>query len=148
MRLRSLCEGILLTRIRDGPIALVNSFTALDEENVPKNSAPDDSVLRNIIEAREDGRRFVVSRSENCLTNWFSIVTPPHRIRYYHLNGALAQVEGWLDACRIPLFRSIGLSALSLTQHFSRLLALSRSPRARCTIYHFLILFPAETRAH
>jgi len=77
-------------------------FAALDEESVPKNPAPDDSVLRNIIEAREDGRRFVVSRSENCLTNWFPIITPPQRIRYYHLNGVLAQVEGWLDACRIP----------------------------------------------
>jgi hypothetical protein len=77
-------------------------FAALDDANVPKNPTPDDTVLRNIVEAREDGRRFVVRRPENCLTNWFPIVTPPRRIRYYHLNGALAQAEGWLEGCRIP----------------------------------------------
>lgn len=80
-------------------------FAALDEGRVPKNRTPDDSILRNIVEAREDGRRLVIRRPEDCLTNWFPIVTPPEHIRYYHFNGTLAQIDGWLAACSIPHVR-------------------------------------------
>jgi hypothetical protein len=76
-------------------------FEALDEAGVPKNPSPDADALRTIVEAREDGRRFVVMRPEKALTNWFPI-QPPQRIRYYHFEGVQEQIKTWLADCRIP----------------------------------------------
>jgi hypothetical protein len=77
-------------------------FAALDKANIPKTPTPDASILRTIIDAREDGRRFVVRSPETCLTNWFPVVTPPERIRYYHFDGLQTQIRGWLDGYPFP----------------------------------------------
>jgi hypothetical protein len=39
-------------------------FEAREEAGVPKNPSPDADALRTIVEAREDGRRLVVTRPE------------------------------------------------------------------------------------
>jgi hypothetical protein len=80
---------------------LKDLFEALEETQVPKEPHPDAGILRTIIEAREDGRRFVIERPELTLTNWFPI-TPPQRIRYYQFNGTQDQMKGWLDDCSQP----------------------------------------------
>jgi hypothetical protein len=67
-------------------------FAALDEGNIPKTPTPDASILRTIIDTREEGRRFVVRSPETYLTNWFPVVTPPKRIRYYHFDGLQTQI--------------------------------------------------------
>ena len=76
-------------------------FEALEQGGVPKEPQPDAEVLRTIIEAREDGRRFVIDRPEVTLTNWFSL-TLPQRIRYYQFNGTQDQMKAWLADCRHP----------------------------------------------
>jgi hypothetical protein len=76
-------------------------FESLEESNIPRASVPEADVLRRIIEARESGRRFVISREENLLSNWFSI-TPPPRIRYFVFGGTQDQTRTWLEACKIP----------------------------------------------
>jgi len=76
-------------------------FEALEEAGVPKNPSPDAEALRRIVEAREDGRRFVVPRPEEALSNWFPIQPPP-RIRYYHFDGVQDQIKAWVADCRIP----------------------------------------------
>jgi len=52
-------------------------FIALSDAGVPRSSTPDSSILNAIVEAREDGRRVVVSETESCLANWFPITKPP-----------------------------------------------------------------------
>jgi hypothetical protein len=76
-------------------------FETLEEAGAPKNPSPDAEALRRIVEAREDGRRFVVSRPERALTNWFAIRSPS-RIRYYHFEGVQEQIKAWAADCRIP----------------------------------------------
>jgi hypothetical protein len=73
----------------------------LEEARVPKSPSPDADSLRRIVEAREDGRRFVVRRSETALTNWFEIKPPP-RIRYYRFEGLQDQINAWVKGCTIP----------------------------------------------
>ena len=82
--------------------SLEELFEALDVANVPKSPTPDAATLRRIIEAREDGRRFIVRRPEACLTNWFPVVTAPERIRYYHFGGLQTQMNGWLSGYSSP----------------------------------------------
>jgi TIR domain-containing protein len=77
-------------------------FAALDAANVPKRPTPDDANLRTLIEAREDGRRFVVRRPETCLTNWFPVVTPPEHVRYYRFDGPQTQINMWLSDQPFP----------------------------------------------
>jgi hypothetical protein len=55
-------------------------FETLEEAGAPKNPSPDAEALRRIVEAREDGRRFVVSRPERALTNWFAIRSVAHSL--------------------------------------------------------------------
>jgi hypothetical protein len=43
-------------------------FEALEAAGVPKNPSPDAGALRPIVEARENGRRFVLPRSEKALS--------------------------------------------------------------------------------
>jgi hypothetical protein len=76
-------------------------FEALEAAGVPRDPSPAAGALRRIIEAREDGRRFVLPRPEKALSNWFSIQPPP-RIRYYHFDGVQDQIKAWVADCRIP----------------------------------------------
>lgn len=76
-------------------------FETLEEFNVPRTISPDAQVLRNIVEAREDGRRFVVATPEAAVTNWFPI-TPPDYIRYYRFDGVQEQIKVWRKGCSIP----------------------------------------------
>jgi hypothetical protein len=65
---------------------------------VPKKASPDAALLHALVEAREEGRRFVVCRPEKALTNWFA-VKPPQQITYYRFDGVQEQVKLWLDTC-------------------------------------------------
>ncbi len=73
----------------------------LRNANIPKINSPQANVLQHLIEARENGRRFVVEREELLLSNWFA-VTPPPRVRYNVFNGTQEQTKAWLSACNIP----------------------------------------------
>jgi hypothetical protein len=77
---------------------LAELFETLEVAGVPKNTSPDGPLLQTIVDAREEGRRFVVERREAALTNWFSI-TPPARIRYYRFEASkIKSCGGWLIA--------------------------------------------------
>src|SRR5260370_36586962 len=69
-------------------------FETLEEAGVPKSPSPDTEVLARIVEAREDGRRFVIERNEELLTNWFPI-NPPKFIRYFGFEGLQYQTTTW-----------------------------------------------------
>jgi TIR domain len=81
--------------------ALRDLFETLEEAGVPKNATPDAATLRTIVEAREEGRRFIVDRQEHALSNWFPIKAPP-RVRYYRFEGLQEQMNAWLAGCRLP----------------------------------------------
>ncbi len=76
-------------------------FETLEELSVPRTISLDAQVLRSIVEAREDGRRFIVAAPEAALTNWFPI-TPPEYIRYYRFDGMQEQIKAWRKDCCIP----------------------------------------------
>ena len=77
---------------------LAELFETLDEAGVPKNPSPDAATLKTIVDAREDGRRFIVDRPEQALTNWFP-ATPPKYVRYYRFEGIRTRSRsGWLIA--------------------------------------------------
>lgn len=80
---------------------LKDLFETLDGANVPRTSSPDADVLRSVVDAREDGRRYVVQEPETALTNWFAI-KPPVAIRYFRLGGMQEQRNAWLAGCNAP----------------------------------------------
>lgn len=80
---------------------LEDLLLALHEEQVPRSDSPDADVLARIIDAREDGRRFVIERPEALLTNWFPI-TPPARLRYYGFDCGQDDMKRWLRDCGVP----------------------------------------------
>lgn len=88
-------------------------FETLDAAGIPKSESLDATALQKVVEAREEGRRFVVDRSEQALTNWFPI-SAPKRIRYYRFEGVQEQMNAWLASCHVPtvnLLRLIGTFA-------------------------------------
>ncbi|MFI5386936.1 MAG: toll/interleukin-1 receptor domain-containing protein [Fimbriimonadales bacterium] len=96
-----LLRGNILDAYPNWHDCLKGLFEALEEFNVPCTPSPDAQVLRTIVEAREDGRRFVIAAPEAALTNWFPI-TPPEHIRYYRFDGLQEQMKAWRKDCRIP----------------------------------------------
>jgi hypothetical protein len=96
-----LLRGNILDAYPDWHDCLKDLFETLEEFNVPRTISPDAQVLRTIVEAREDGRRFVVAAPEAVLTNWFPIM-PPEYIRYYRFEGIQEQMKAWRRDCRIP----------------------------------------------
>jgi hypothetical protein len=73
-------------------------FETLDEAGIPKSPSVDTEALFRIIEAREDGRRFIIHRKEELLTNWFPI-EPPAYVRYFGFEGVQDQTKAWLKDC-------------------------------------------------
>jgi TIR domain len=80
---------------------LKDLFETLEDAAVPKAVSPDANILKSIVDAREDGRRFVVARAEQALTNWFPI-TPPEAVRYFRFEGLQDQMKSWLAGCPVP----------------------------------------------
>ncbi len=80
---------------------LKDLLDALDQYHVPRDAGPDARLLSSIVEAREDGRRFVVATPEAALTNWFPIEPPP-RIRYFRFDCLQDQMQAWRRECRVP----------------------------------------------
>jgi hypothetical protein len=76
-------------------------FETLEEAGVPKSSSPDTETLSRIVEAREDGRRFIIERKEDLLTNWFP-TEPPDYVRYFGFEGPQEQTKAWLKGCKLP----------------------------------------------
>lgn len=76
-------------------------FEALGDAGIPKEHQLNSDILNAIVQAREDGRRFVMEQPEAALTNWFPL-TLPQRIRYYEFEGSQAQMKTWLSDCREP----------------------------------------------
>jgi hypothetical protein len=76
-------------------------FEALEAAGVPKSPSSDADALRRIVDAREDGRRFVAQCPETALTNWLP-VRPPKRIRYYRFDGVQDQLTAWIAGCQLP----------------------------------------------
>lgn len=96
-----LIRGHILDAYPNWHDCLQGLFETLEEFKVPRTTSPDAQVLRTIVEAREDGRRFVATVPEALLTNWFPI-TPPEYIRYYRFDGIQEQMKAWRKDCRIP----------------------------------------------
>jgi len=80
---------------------LKDLFETLEDANVPRSSTPDAVLLRSLVDAREDGRRFVVQEPECVLTNWFRI-DPPPSIRYFRFESVQNQTKAWLADCKVP----------------------------------------------
>jgi hypothetical protein len=81
-------------------------FETLEAAGVPRSPSPDADILRRLVDAREEGRRFIVERPERLLTNWFPI-KPPERIRYYRFEGIQDQTKAWLADCRLPVVNNV-----------------------------------------
>ena len=81
--------------------SLSDLFETLEEAKIPRTQSPDTDALKRLVEAREDGRRFIVERPEVLLTNWFA-VKPPEHIRYYAFEGLQDQIKTWLNDCKLP----------------------------------------------
>jgi hypothetical protein len=88
---------------------LKDLFETLADAGVPKSASPDAATLRTIVEIREDGRRFVIDRPEETLTNWFPIKAP-ERIRYFRFDGVQEQMKAWLADCRVPCVNMLRLA--------------------------------------
>jgi hypothetical protein len=82
--------------------SLKDLFETLEQAGVSKSPTPDAQTLRMIVEAREEGRRFVLDRPEKALTNWFPIKAPTH-IRYYRFEGIQEQMKAWIADCKMPV---------------------------------------------
>lgn len=114
-----LLRGHILDAYPNWHDCLSDLLTTLDEFKVPCRSDPDTQILRALVDAREEGRRFVVSAPETVLTNWFPI-NPPEHIRYFRFEGLQQQMKAWRDDCRIPtveMGRLSGTFADSATFH-------------------------------
>jgi hypothetical protein len=77
-------------------------FTAFSDARARRTARPDSTILKAMVEAREDGRRLVIAERESCLTNWFPITHPPPAIRYCQFDGSQAQMSAWLSGCQVP----------------------------------------------
>jgi len=96
-----LLRGHILNAYPNWHDCLSELLEALNDFGIPHSPGPDLRLLRTIIEAREDGRRFVAPIPEAALTNWFPI-EPPKHIRYYRFDGLQDQMKTWRRDCRIP----------------------------------------------
>jgi hypothetical protein len=96
-----LLRGNILNAFPNWHDCLEGLLETLEEQNVPCNVGLQSHALRTIVEAREDGRRFVASVPEAVLTNWFPI-NPPEYIRYYRFDGLQEQMKAWRRDCRVP----------------------------------------------
>jgi hypothetical protein len=83
---------------------LKSLLDTLEEYGVPREAGPDTRLLTSIVEAREDGRRFVTMTPETALTNWFPI-TPPRRMRYFRFDGLQEHMQAWCSESRLPHVR-------------------------------------------
>jgi hypothetical protein len=96
-----LLRGNMLDGYPNWHECLKDLFDTLEAFGVPRAITPDAQVVRRLVEAREEGRRFVISEPETVLTNWFPI-TPPARIHYYRFDGLQEQMQAWHRGCRVP----------------------------------------------
>jgi hypothetical protein len=96
-----LLRGNILNAYPNWHDCLRELFETLEEQRVPCTAGLDAEVLRSIVEAREDGRRFIIAQPESALTNWFPI-SPPEYIRYYRFDGIQGQMKAWRKDCSIP----------------------------------------------
>jgi hypothetical protein len=96
-----LVRGNILNAYPNWHDCLKDLFETLEAFNVPRAACPDGEALRRIVEAREEGRRFVSDAPEEVLTNWFPI-TPPSHVRYFHFDGIKDHMAKWRKDCRIP----------------------------------------------
>jgi hypothetical protein len=97
-----LLRGNILNAYPNWHDCLKDLLDALDQYGVPRDASPDSSLLASIVEAREEGRRFVTASPEAALTNWFPIEAPPY-IRYFRFDGLQDHMQAWRRQCRVPL---------------------------------------------
>lgn len=76
-------------------------FETLEQAGIPRHPSLDTDTLTRIVEAREEGRRFVIERKEDLLTNWFRI-EPPEYVRYFRFECLQEQMHSWLKGCKLP----------------------------------------------
>jgi hypothetical protein len=96
-----LLRGNIIDSFPNWHDCLKDLLDALDHYGVPRDASADARLLTSIVDAREDGRRFVIARPEAALTNWFPIEPPP-RIRYFRFDGLHDHMQAWLRDCRVP----------------------------------------------
>jgi len=96
-----LLRGNILNAYPNWHDCLKDLFDTLDEYKVTREDSPGEPLLKSIVEAREEGRRFVSTAPEFALTNWFPITAPSH-IRYYKFEGLQEHMDAWRRDCRLP----------------------------------------------
>jgi TIR domain len=96
-----LLRGNILNAFPNWHDCLKDLLDALDQYGVPREAGPNARLLSLIVDAREDGRRFVIDAPEAVLSNWFPI-DPPDRIRYFRFDGLQDHMRAWRRECRIP----------------------------------------------
>jgi hypothetical protein len=96
-----LLRGNILDAYPNWHDCLSSLFETLEEAAVSRTPSADSSILQSIVDAREEGRRFVVPIPEAALTNWFPI-TPPDHLRYFRFDGLQDQMKAWRKDCAIP----------------------------------------------
>lgn len=103
-------RGNILNAYPNWHDCLSELIETLEDAGVPRVPDLNAHTLKTLIDAREDGRRSIVSEPENLLSNWFQFVAPA-RVRYYHFPGLQTQMRSWLETCgepHIPMARLVG----------------------------------------
>jgi hypothetical protein len=96
-----LLRGNILDAFPNWHDCLKDLFDALEQYRVPREPKPNTHLLTSIVDAREDGRRFVMPVPEAALTNWFPIAAPSS-IQYFRFDGLQDHVRAWRSECRTP----------------------------------------------
>ena len=108
----------------DWHACLEELFETLSDAGVPKSPTEAATALNRLIEARQDGRRFITDKPEELLTNWFP-VNAAGEIRYFKLSGTEDQKKVWFDDCALPKLKMgqlVGmLATLEEAEHSSSL---------------------------
>lgn len=82
---------------------LVPLLETLEQAGIPRASSPNSEMLKRLVEAREQGRRFAVARPETLMTNWFPITPAPSRVRFFGFEGTKEQAKAWMKDCSVAL---------------------------------------------
>lgn len=90
-------------------------FETLRDSGVPKSPTPQTSDIEKIIDARQEGRKFISSTPEDLLTNWFPL-NAPDKIRYFRMEGTEDQKRIWCEDCKLPHVRMGLLVGMFATQ--------------------------------
>lgn len=74
----------------------------LEDGGVQRHDGPQVDLLEQIIEAQEDGKRVIRTRSEVLFSNWFPVTSMPDGMRFFGPKASRDQFDAWLGTVQAP----------------------------------------------